>query len=61
MELQYYKVDPNYHRERYFVCPHNDGVKCSQKNCYNCGWYPKTAKYRFDKIVKAMQKVGGKK
>lgn len=52
MELQYYKVDPNYKKERQFVCPHNDGVMCSVKNCYHCGWHPTTAKIRLAKIIK---------
>ena len=57
MELKYYKVDPNYHKERQFICPHNNGVQCSVKNCINCGWHPNVAKYRLEKIRKAM---GGK-
>lgn len=52
MELEYYKVDPNYKKERQFVCPHNNGVLCSVKNCNQCGWHPTTAKIRFDKIIK---------
>lgn len=57
MELQYIKVDPNYKKEREFTCPHNSQVVCSVKNCINCGWHPKVAHYRLEKIRKAM---GGK-
>lgn len=54
MELQYYKVDPNYKKERQFVCPHNNEVMCDFKKCHKCGWHPKTAKIRLDRIRKAM-------
>ena len=54
MPIEYYKVDPNYKKERYFVCPHNDGVMCSVKKCIDCGWHPTTAKIRLGKIRKAM-------
>ena len=50
MELEYYKVDPNYKKERRFTCPHNEGVRCSVKNCHRCGWHPATAKRRRDNI-----------
>lgn len=46
-----------YKKERYFACPHNDGVMCTCKNCIECGWHPTTAKIRLDKIRKEM---GGK-
>lgn len=54
MELQYYKVDPNYKKERQFECPHNNGVLCSVKNCVSCGWHPNVAKIRLDKIIKQL-------
>lgn len=54
MELQYYKVDPNYKKERQFVCPHNNGVMCDVKKCNSCGWHPNVAKIRLDKIIKQL-------
>ena len=59
MELEYYKVDPNYKKERRFICPHNEGVKCSVKNCITCGWHPETAKKRLDNILKEKRTKNG--
>lgn len=49
MELQYYRVDKKIHGK--YVCPHNDACRCVQKNCGGCGWNPKVAKRRVDKLL----------
>lgn len=36
-----------------FDCPHNEGVACDdykQKPCHRCGWNPKVAQKRLEKI-----------
>lgn len=53
MELKYVKV-ANYVKPT--VCPHNDACRCEVKNCYNCGWNPKVAKMRMDKILGRVKK-----
>ena len=49
MVLEYYKGEP---KKAYapFVCPHNEGCRCTQKNCGSCGWHPKVMKSRFEKL-----------
>lgn len=61
MVLEYYKVDPNYKKERQIVCPHNDGVLCEVKNCINCGWHPAVAKYRLENIRKELNRENERK
>lgn len=52
MVLEYVKVQ---HYERVLKpCPYNDGCRCDQyqrKKCYRCGWNPKVAQRRFDKLL----------
>lgn len=50
IKLEYVKCNP-YKKDRSFVCPHNDACRCEVKNCYNCGWNPKVAQMRLDKIL----------
>lgn len=47
MKLEYVKV-ANYEKET--VCPHNNACRCTGRNCYRCGWHPKVAKKRLEKI-----------
>ena len=61
MELEYYKVDPNYKKEQSFICPHNAWVMCSAKYCYRCGWNPPVAERRLEKIRKEMRQKNGQK
>ena len=52
MELQYYK--PQHYKKRgYHDCPHNEGCRCNVKNCHKCGWHPKVAEARMQKIRQA--------
>jgi hypothetical protein len=48
MELQYVKVGqtPKEKKPRAYDCPHNEGCRCTTKDCYNCGWNPKVIKIR---------------
>ena len=48
MKLEYVKV-ASYIKPT--VCPHNSACRCTEHNCYNCGWNPKVAKMRLDKIL----------
>lgn len=55
MKLEYVKV-ANYKKD--FSCPHNSGVRCDEKMCYNCGWNPTVAKLRLEKIRQKLAEVG---
>ena len=48
IKLEYVKV-ANYTKE--IVCPHNDACRCTARNCSRCGWNPKVAKMRMEKIL----------
>lgn len=50
IKLEYYKTAP-YKKEKTFTCPNNQGVVCSAKDCYYCGWNPTRAKLRMAKIL----------
>lgn len=50
MQLQYVKIA---HYEKDVSCPHNDGVRCDKRNCYNCGWNPKVHEKRLEQFQKA--------
>ena len=39
-----------------FVCPHNNAVFCSTRDCITCGWHPYVAK---DRSAKIKQKLEG--
>lgn len=56
MKLEYVKVAKyaKYDRKP-TVCPHNDACRCENQDCYNCGWNPKVAKMRIEKLKKGMQ------
>ena len=53
MELVYYKPK-RYKKPTFYDCPHNEGCRCKVKDCYHCGWNPKVAEYRMDRIMKKM-------
>lgn len=50
-----------YDKKKTFPCPHNDGVACSVKKCFDCGWHPNVAKYRLNKILRERAKENGQK
>ena len=47
MKLEYVKV-AHYEKDR--NCPYTDAVVCDKKKCYKCGWNPKVAQARMEKI-----------
>jgi hypothetical protein len=51
--LEYVKVA---HYTKDTSCPHNEGLTCREKNCYHCGWNPKVAAWRLEKIVEKRKK-----
>jgi hypothetical protein len=48
IKLEYVPV-ANYTKET--VCPHNAACRCTVQNCFRCGWNPKVAKMRMEKIL----------
>ena len=48
MKLERVKV-ANYVKET--VCKYNAACRCTVKNCYYCGWNPKVARYRLNKLL----------
>ena len=55
MKLEYIKVVKQ--DKGPFVCPHNQACRCQVKNCYNCGWNPKVAQIRSEKILRQRKEV----
>jgi hypothetical protein len=54
MELQYIKNDPNWKKKKSYKeqpCLYNEGCSCLKKECWKCGWNPKVAKARTEKIM----------
>ena len=49
MDLQYVPVR-YYEKAKSYACPHNEGCACSVKQCHRCGWHPKVAKARMEKL-----------
>lgn len=35
-----------------FQCPHNEACWCHIKECHKCGWHPKVAKARAERVRK---------
>lgn len=56
MELQYIKNDAPKKDHWLHQCPYNEGCRCRTMNCYSCGWNPKVAKARSQKILAEMGK-----
>lgn len=50
MELEYVKVT-KYYKPKRFVCPYNGACWCTQKICRACGWNPKVAQRRKEKLL----------
>ena len=53
MELQYIKNDPDWKKKKSHKrkqCPYNEGCYCHQKDCNRCGWNPKVAQARREKM-----------
>lgn len=50
MKLEYVKCA---HYEKDMSCPHNEACRCASKNCHKCGWNPKVAEARMQKIRQA--------
>lgn len=49
-KLEYVKV-ASYQKPT--MCRYNEGCRCLVRNCYNCGWNPKVAKLRMEKLLSA--------
>lgn len=56
MELQYVKTAT--YQKKPFVCPYNDACRCMEKTCRSCGWNPKVAQKRLEKIWKGVNDHG---
>lgn len=50
MQLEYIKVEKQ--PKGPFQCPHNEGCACKRKECHKCGWNPKVAKARAERVRK---------
>ena len=35
-----------------FICPHNEGIECSNPECERCGWYPPVEAARKEAIMR---------
>lgn len=44
-----------------FVCPNNSRVDCSKRACDSCGWNPKVAEERLEKIMRGEQSMASGK
>lgn len=44
-------------KQKQFTCPHNEGVVCSLKRCYTCGWNPDVEKRRKEKIRQRRKEI----
>ena len=56
MELQYVKVQK--FDRGVLTCPYNEGCQCTsyqRVGCYRCGWNPKVAQKRSEKILGKME------
>lgn len=51
MKLEYYKPQ-SYKKPAFHDCPHNEGCRCKVKDCYHCGWNPKVAAIREQRLKK---------
>ena len=50
MKLEYVKTAS--YTKGPFVCPHNEGCMCTQKQCNTCGWHPAVAKSRMERLMR---------
>lgn len=53
VELVYIKNDPDWKKKKerkYKTCPYNDACRCSEATCKRCGWNPKVAKARMERM-----------
>lgn len=53
MELQYIKNDPDWKKKKSgksIQCPYSEGVGCTKKECWRCGFNPKVAASRNAKL-----------
>lgn len=41
-----HKAKDKLKRTEKLICPHNEGVACTNKECDSCGWNPSVAKQR---------------
>jgi hypothetical protein len=58
MELQYIKNDPDWKKSRKNQpCPYNEGCHCHKRECWKCGWNPKVAQARLEKIEQARKEA----
>lgn len=55
MELVYIKNDIVRDESGKIICHHNPECRCDQKACYRCGWNPKVAKARSEKILRKLE------
>ena len=59
MELEYYKVEKQHKGVE--TCPYNDACRCDyyqRSSCYRCGWNPKVAKARAERMMGLRKKAG---
>ncbi len=55
MELQYIKCGKYNQVRGVETCQYNDGCQCDRyqrKECYRCGWNPKVAQRRAEKLLR---------
>ena len=57
MKLEYVKV-AHYTKDK--SCPHNDALVCDMRKCWCCGWNPRVAQKRSEKILDKLAKEGAK-
>ena len=55
IRMQYLKNDPDWKKKvkesrKSTKCHYNDGCECDKRDCKRCGWNPKVAKARLEKM-----------
>ena len=40
-----------------FICPHNEGIECSNPECERCGWYPPVEAARKEATVRKLREL----
>lgn len=54
VQLQYIKNDPDWKKkkksQKKTTCPYNEGCVCLKKDCKRCGWNPRVAKARMERM-----------
>lgn len=38
-----------------WICPHNRGVSCENRDCCRCGWNPEVAEKRTERILAGLR------